>query len=235
METITATTRSFDRMIEEQIRKWQIEQRKKYKNPIRPVITMSRLPGALGGKLARKLAAELDIDLFDQQIVEEIATNAKRSRQIVETLDEQDRGIFDEWIHALGEDHMWSYEYLQHLTQVVCSIGAHGHAIIVGRGASFILPKEVCLRLLVVAPLETRISNVVQAYNVSEREARRQVLRTEADRKAFIQKYFQRDLMDPTNYDLVVNTENIDIELAARLVKEAFNNRQWYDYSGRNR
>lgn len=235
METITATTRSFDRMIEEQIRKWQIEQRKKYKNPIRPVITMSRLPGALGGKLARKLAAELDIDLFDQQIVEEIATNAKRSRQIVETLDEQDRGIFDEWIHALGEDHMWSYEYLQHLTQVVCSIGAHGHAIIVGRGASFILPKEVCLRLLVVAPLETRISNVVQAYSVPEREARRQVLRTEADRRAFIQKYFQRDLMDPTNYDLVVNTENIDIELAARLVKEAFNNRQWYDYSGRNR
>ena len=41
--------------------------------------------------------------------------------------------------------------------------------------------------------------------------------------------------MDPTNYDLVVNTENLDVELAARLVKEAFNNRQWYDYSGRNR
>ncbi len=235
METKSATTRTFDRIIEEQIRKWQIEQRRKYKNPIRPVITLSRLPGALGGRLARKLAEELDIDLFDQQIVEEIATNAKRSRQLVETLDEQDRGIFDEWINALGEDHMWSYEYLQHLTHVVCSIGAHGHAIIVGRGASYILPKEVCLRLLVVAPLETRIRNVMQAYNVAEKEARRQVLRTEADRKAFIHKYFQRDMMDPTNYDLVVNTENLDVELAARLVKEAFNNRQWYDYSGRNR
>ncbi|MCK7504669.1 MAG: cytidylate kinase-like family protein [Desulfobacterales bacterium] len=102
-----------------------------------------------------------------------------------------------------------------------------------GSGASYILPKEVCLRLLVVAPLEARIQNVMRTYKVADKEARRRVIRTEADRRAFIRKYFQADMMDPINYDLVINTEHIDIDLAARIVKETFNSRQWYDYSGK--
>ena len=223
--------RSFDKIIEEQIRRWQMDQKKKYKNPIRPVITISRLPGALGSRLAQKLAKELEVDLFDQEIVEQIATSANRSKQIVESLDEQDRSILNDWIDALGENHMWSYQYLEHLTKVVGAIGAHGYAIIVGRGASYILPKEVCLRLLVVAPLEKRIRNVMSQYSVSEQEARRQIIRTDADRKAFIQKYYQADLTDPMNYDLVINTDSIDLELATRVVKEAFNSRHWYDYT----
>lgn len=221
---------SLETLIEKQIRKWEIEQRKKYKNPIRPVITLSRLPGSLGGDLARKLAADLQIDLYDQQIVEEIARNANVSRKIVESLDEQDRSALDDWISALGEDHMWSYEYLGQLTKVICAIGTHGYAIIIGRGASYILPKEVSLRVLVVSPLETRVNNVMRKYGVTEAEARRNIMRAEAERRAFIRKYFQADLSEPVNYDLVINTENTDIELAARIIKEVFNSRHWYDY-----
>ncbi|HNU85698.1 MAG: cytidylate kinase-like family protein [Syntrophaceae bacterium] len=231
MDSTPIPQRSFDKIIEEQIKRWQIDQKKKYKNPIRPVITLSRLPGALGSRLAQKLAKELDIDLFDYEIVEQIATSANRSQRIVESLDEQDRSILNDWIDALGKDHMWSYQYLDHLTKVVGAIGAHGYAIIVGRGASYILPKEVSLRLLVVAPLEKRIRNLMDQYGIAEAEARRQILRTDADRKAFIQKYFQADMLNPLNYDLVINTDNIDLELAAKLVKETFNTRQWYDYN----
>jgi len=234
MDEITYS-RSLDKRIEEQVKRWQTDQKKKYKKPIRPVITISRLPGAMASELAGKLAKDLDIDLFDQEIVEKIAESADKSKRVVESLDEQDRSILEEWITALGENHMWSYEYLQHLTNVVGTIGAHGHAIIVGRGASFILPKEVCLRVLVVAPLLVRIKNVMIKFNVSDKEASRQVMKLDAERKAFIQKYFQADMMDPTNYDLVINTHNIDVELAARIIKETFNTRHWYDYSGKKK
>ena len=234
MDEITYS-RSLDKRIEEQVKRWQADQKKKYKKPIRPVITISRLPGAMASELAKKLSEDLDIDLFDQEIVEKIAESADKSKRVVESLDEQDRSILEEWITALGENHMWSYEYLQHLTNVVGTIGTHGHAIIVGRGASFILPKEVCLRVLVVAPLLVRIKNVMIKFNVSDKEASRQVMKLDAERKAFIQKYFQADMMDPTNYDLVINTHNIDVELAARIIKETFNTRHWYDYSGKKK
>jgi len=228
-------SRSLDKRIEEQVKRWQTDQKKKYKKPIRPVITISRLPGARASELAKKLSKDLDIDLFDQEIVERIAESAFKSKRVVESLDEQDRGILEEWITALGENHMWAYEYLQHLTNVVGTIGAHGHAIIVGRGASFILPREVCLRVFVVAPLPVRIQNVMHKYSASEKEASRQVMRVEAAGKAFIQKYFQADVMDPTNFDLVVNTHNIDIDLAARIIEETYNTRHWYDYSGKKK
>jgi len=224
---------SFKEIIDEQLQKWQAEQKTRYKNPFRPVIAISRLPGAGGSCLAQKLSKELRFDLFDNEIVEMIATNAKWSQQIVESLDEQDRSTLDEWISALGEDHLWSYEYLKHLTNVVGAIGAHGYAIIVGRGASFILPKEVCLRLLVVAPLDVRVRNVMRIFSVPEKEARRRVTRTESERRAFVRKYFQADLTEPANFDLVINTENTDIDLAAKIVTECFDSRNWYDFSTR--
>jgi len=231
MEVTPQSTRSIDKIVEEHIKRWQSDQKKKYKKPIRPVITISRLPGAGSQSLAARLAEDLKIDLFDSTIVEEIAKNSKVSERMVETLDEQDRSILDDWIQALGKDHMWSYEYLAHLTQVVGGIGAHGHALILGRGASYILPKEVCLRVLVVAPLQTRINNVMKAYKVSESMAKRNVLRTESDRKAFIRKYFAADMMDPVNYDLSINTENLDIDAAAKVVAETFNSRHWFNYN----
>ncbi|HOO00563.1 MAG TPA: cytidylate kinase-like family protein [Syntrophales bacterium] len=228
---MTQARKSLDKIVEEQIKRWQLDQKKKYKKPIRPVITMSRLPGAGANSIAARLAKELDIDLFDSQIVERIAENSKVSKKIVESLDEQDRSILDEWLQALAEERMWSYEYLQHLTHVVFAIGTHGHALIMGRGASFILPEEVCLRVLVVAPLQTRVDNVIKAYNVPEEEAKKRVLMTEANRIAFIRKYFNKDMLDPLNYDLVLNTKNLNIDAAVNIVKDAFNTRHWYNYS----
>ena len=228
METkIKAFTREKDRRTDTQVGN-RAEEKIQEPNPASDHFIAAS--GAMGGNLARKLAAELQIDIYDQEIVEEIAQNANVSSKIVESLDEQDRSILDDWISALGEDHMWSYDYLSQLTKVICAIGTHGYSIIVGRGASYILPKEVSLRVLVVAPLETRVNSVMHKYGVTEKDARRNVMRADAERKAFIHKYFQADLMDPTNYDLVINTENTDVDLAVRIIKEIFNSRHWYDY-----
>ncbi len=223
--------RSLDKMIEEQIKRWQVDQKKKYKKPIRPVITMSTLPVSGAHQIADRLAQDLQIDYFDDEIVEDIASSASVSRRIVESLDEQDRSIFNDWLSALGQDYMSSYEYLEHLTKVVSAIGAHGYALIIGRGASFILPQAVCLRVLITAPLDKRVNNAQRWFKVTEKEARRDIMKIESDRRAFIRKYFHTDLLDPNNYDLVINTENFEIDTAVKIVKEAYNSRHWYNYS----
>ena len=227
----TPAKASIHQMIESQMKKWDVDLKKKYKEPIRPVIAMSRLPGSGAWFLARRLAEELKIDYFDREIIEEVAKSAKVSKKLIATLDEQDRGILDDWVDALGDRHVWPHEYINHLTKVVGTFAAHGHAIIVGRGASFIIPPEVSLRVLVVAPMEIRINNVAAWFKISKEEAKQRLMRAESDRKAFIRKYFHADLTDPMHYDLVINTQNFDLEAATRIVKEAFNARQWYDYS----
>ena len=97
-------------------------------------------------------------------------------------------------------------------------IGKHGRAVIVGRGANFILPPDNRVRIRVVAPQITRIQNVAKNFKVSEDEAKRRVIRTESDRRAFIRKYFNADITDPINYDLIINTGTLSIDEAVDII-----------------
>jgi cytidylate kinase len=230
METYPSKT--LDKLVEEQIKRWQSNRKRKYKKPIRPVITISRLPGCDAWNIAKQISADLEIDFFDQEIVDEIAKNADVSRRVVETVDEQDNSIVLDWLSTLtAERHLWPNEYINHLSNLIGTIGAHGHAVILGRGASYILPKEVCLRVLVVAPVELRIRNVKDAYKVSEKVARQNVMGRESDRVAFIRRYFHADMLNPINYDLVFNMEMCERDMVVEMVKVAYNTRKWYKYS----
>ena len=54
--------------------------------------------------------------------------------------------ILEDWISSLVYDrHMWPEEYLKHLMNIIGTIGKHGRAVVVGRGANFILPPEQTL------------------------------------------------------------------------------------------
>ncbi len=232
METYPGKT--LDKLVEEQITKWQSNRKRKYKKPIRPVITISRLPGCDAWNLAKQLSEDLEIDFFDQEIVDQIAKNADVSRRVVETVDEQDNSIVLDWLSTLtAERHLWPNEHLDQLTRLIGTIGAHGHAVILGRGASYILPKEICLRVLIVAPLEIRIRNVRETYKVSEKEARQNVMGKESERVAFIRRYFHADMLNPVNYDLVFNMEMCEKDAVVEMIKAAYNTRKWYKYSMR--
>ena len=229
---VTYPSKTLDKLVEEQITRWQSNRKRKYKKPIRPVITISRLPGCDAWNIAKQISADLEIDFFDQEIVDEIAKNADVSRRVVETVDEQDNSIVLDWLSVLTtERHLWPNEYLDQLTRLIGTIGAHGHAVILGRGASYILPKEICLRVLVVAPLELRIRNVKDTYGVSEKVARQNVINRESDRVAFIRRYFHVDMLDPVNYDLVFNMGMCEQDIVVEMLKIAYNTRKWYKYS----
>ena len=228
----TYLSKALDKIVEEQIAKWQTNRKKKYKKPIRPVITISRLPGCNAQSISKQISEELEIDFFDRAIVDEIAKDADVSRRVVETVDEQDNSIVLDWLSTLTtERHLWPDEYINHLSKLIGTIGAHGHAVILGRGASYILPKEVCLRVLLIAPVELRIKNVKDAYKVSEKVARQNVMGIESDRVAFIRRYFHADMLNPINYDLVFNMEMCDRDSVVEMVKVAYNTRKWYKYN----
>ncbi|MCE5212781.1 MAG: cytidylate kinase-like family protein [Deltaproteobacteria bacterium] len=230
METYPRKT--LDKLVNEQIERWQSNRKRKYKKPIRPVITISRLSGCGAWNIAKQLSEELEIDFFDQEIVDAIAKNADVNRRVVETVDEQDNSIVLDWLSMLtAERHLWPNEYRDQLTKVIGAIGAHGHAVILGRGAGYILPKEICLRVLVVAPLERRIENVREAYKVSEKVARQNVMGKESERIAFIRGYFHEDMLNPVNYDLVFNTAMCEKDTIIEMIKTAYNTRKWYKYS----
>ena len=215
--------KSIPRLIEEQVNRWQImkKEEKEEKEGV-SIITVSREPGSGGRIVAGKLAEKLGIDIFHQEVINEIAKRADVSEKLLETLDERGLSILEDWISSLVYDrHLWPDEYMQHLMKVVGTIGKHGRAVIVGRGANFVLPPEKKFSVRIVAPQSWRIQNVSKEYDITPEEAKRRVMQTESDRRAFIRKYFNADITDPTNYDLVINTATLNVDDAVNVISSA--------------
>lgn len=211
--------KAIQQIIEEQVRRWEILRKEKAEAKTMPVITLSREPGSGGRPVAQAVADRLGLDLFDHQIINAMAQNAATSTRVIQTLDERGGSMIEDWVSAaISERHLWPDEVLHVLMKVVGTIARHGGAIIVGRGANFILPPESRFRVRIIAPLERRISRVAETYGVSQNDAKRRVLRTESDRKAFVRKYFHSDIADPAHYDMVLNTGTLSIESAAAAI-----------------
>ena len=213
---------TIERMIDEQARKWQqaTDRRKKKQEPTGPVITISREPGSEGHVLAKKIAEELKIDLFDREIIHEVAKSANMSERVVKSLDEKERSILENWIQFLKTSRwFWGDEYVHHLTNVIGTIHEHGSAVILGRGANMLLPPEETLRVRFVAPFDIRVQNISKEQNISQEKAKKYIYKEESDRKAFVRKYFQVDIDDAVNYDLVINTQYIKPEQIIDVIK----------------
>jgi len=213
-------TRSIQQIIEEQVKKWNIMRTEKRKEKADvPVITISRESGSGGRLVAKGIAKKLDFDLFHREVIQEMAKSAQMSSSLLETLDEKGLSILEDWISSLVyERHLWPDQYLQHLMKVIATIGKHGKAVIVGRGANFVLPPERRFRVRIVAPLELRVQKVALDSDIPVDEAKRRVLRTDSDRSAFVRKYFNADISDPINYDLVINTEILSVNAATDIL-----------------
>jgi cytidylate kinase len=215
--------RTIQKIIEDQFKKWRAEQPKIGRKSLNmPVLTVSREPGSGGSIVANKVAEDLGLDLFHQEVVHEMADSAKVSEKVFETLDEKGLNTLENWISSLVDArHLWPDKYLEHLMRVIGTIGNHGCAVIVGRGANFILPHESCFRVRIIAPLENRVKHVSDTFSVPATEAKRRIIRTESDRKAFVRKYFNADISAPENYDMVINTGTMSIEKAAKAISTA--------------
>ncbi len=220
---MSSKKRSIEQIIEEQVQKWRISNLEKQEpTTVRPVVTVSREPGSGGRILAQKIADRHQMDLLHQELLHEMAASANVSRVFLHTLDEKGLTVLEDWIASLvHQRHLWPDQYQQHLMKVVGTIGKHGNAVVVGRGANFILPPEGRLRVRVISPLEIRVDNLVQRYGVTATDAKRRIIRTENERQAFIRKYFNADIANPTHYDLVINTGTLQLDHAVETVTSA--------------
>jgi cytidylate kinase len=212
---------SVEEFVNRQIDKWKKiypASTKKRKVEI-PVITVAMEPGAGGCWIAEKVAQRLDFDFFHSDMVNKIAESARISEAVVDSLEkERMSGVQDFIASVIKDQYIHPSIYLEHLMKVVGIIGKHGRAVIVGRGANFIIPPADRFAVRVVAPLEVRIENVAHHFRVPSETAKRRVLVRESRRGAFVRQSFNADIADPVHYDMMINTQYITIDAAVEAI-----------------
>lgn len=191
-----------------------------------PWLAVSREVGSGGTDLAALVGRRLGWDVFDQQIVQAIAERQHVLGQVVERHDEHASGVFDDYLGGLIVPHdPGQAGYLQQMKRVIGQMADQGRAVIVGRGAHWLLNRRYGLSIRVIAPLDDRIQRLAARHGLDPAEARRRLAADDAARRAFVRQTFQKNIDDPLGYDMVVNSATLPLEAAAEAVIAALYHR----------
>lgn len=185
-----------------------------------PLITISREMGAGGkpiaGLVAKKLGRKWQV--YHQEIVDKIAEEAKLEKKLVSQIDEGQASAIDEFLSDFfGQRYLSLSTYHRHLTKILTAIAKKGQSVIIGRGAEFLFPKA--LKIRVIAEMEQRIAWEMEFEKISKKEATKRIDESDKKRDKFIEELYGHNQRKPHHYDLVIKTgPDLSIETAADLI-----------------
>jgi cytidylate kinase len=200
----------------------------------RRVIAISRAIGAGGEEIGRMVAAQLGLRYADQEIIVKAAEKAGVSPETVAKA-ESSPGLVERILESLGKvpftgDAMAfspvlveaPVAYSGLIEQVLREAAAQGGVVIVGHAASIPLAGTIgLLRVLVTAPAETRTSRLAQTQGMDVGKAGKAVRQSDDERRNYLRRFYSVDEERPDRYDLVVSTECLTYEAAARTIVAA--------------
>jgi cytidylate kinase len=188
-----------------------------------PCIALSRSPGSGAADLGHDVADRLGFGFFGKEILERIARDEGLPREFLEALDEHVRSGIDRFVvDAFRAGTYRESDLLRALVRTVRSIGEAGGAVLLGRGAHYILAPERTLRVLVVAPAQARLKRFAESRGLDLKEAEREMARQDEERKRFLSYQFGVEPYDPEYFDLAINTMSFSREAACNLVVSAY-------------
>jgi cytidylate kinase len=204
-----------------------------------PVITISSMMGIPATEIANQVARELELHVFDREVLLEVEGATHLGDRLVNALDRGQRSALDAWIQGwlnLGHRVIDPRSFHHLVSRVIRSIGLHGGAVILGRGANFVLAGTGAFHVRLVAGLELRACAVAggaepltpQSLTPQSLErARRELVADAGRRRRFIHRYFRvrrfkADIDDLLAYDAIFNLPALDPALGAGLIVDGF-------------
>jgi cytidylate kinase len=204
------------------------------------VVCISSEDGAGAADASSLIAERLGFGLIDEDILTRAAVEAGVDREVVADVERRKSAVL-KLLEGLGPAHMAtggivmlpedvgfdrpaSSDLRALIRSVIEDIAARGSVVIVAHAASLALAeRDDVLRVFITASSPTRQRRLAESLQVDEKEAARKIKRSDAGRADYIKRFYRIDAELPTHYDLVINTDKLTPEDAARLVVNAAN------------
>ena len=182
------------------------------------LVTIEREYGCGAGAIAAQLAQHLGWKLWDQKLTEEIARLAKVDQSAVRRCDERMdsrmhrlarsfwRGSYERNSAALGSQMFDADCMLAMMQETMNKIGREGNAVVVGRGAPYLLRENPdAFHVFLYAPRAEKIRRLM-ADGHSENDAAELVDSVDRERIAYVKHYFNADWPTRSLYHMMINT-----------------------------
>jgi len=192
-----------------------------------PFVTISREYGCGGFEIAERVVTIINEELspprvwaaYDRKILERVVSDMGLSERLAETLSNTARTTMNSFIgHALGGLPS-QVEVYRRLVEIVRTLAANGHVIVVGRAGNAITrDMENGLHVKIVASMEWKTARMAALLGVKAREAERIIVEKGTEREEFLKNMVQFDSDNPYNFHLIINNSTMSVDEAARLV-----------------
>lgn len=209
-----------------------------------PVITISRQFGAAGVPVGRALADRFQAKFLDRALIAQVALRSGIPENELAGYDERLPSLWQRVASVLAtsspEFAMPVQPYSEHLTQlsahdrlvaitraVIEEAAERGNAVILGRGAAFILGKRSgVLHVKLHASLEARVRYLLSRVEEIPVEARpderslRDLCKSiDAARADYIRRLFGANWLEAVHYDVCVDTGRIGVARTVDLIE----------------
>ncbi len=184
------------------------------------IITISREFGSGGREIGKRLADKLGYAYYDSEIINMLAQKTGLSEEYIKSISE--KGIYPIQLQFRKSFSAGTFiqknqtDILVEQTKILRNIAATGNAIIVGRGANSILKEYNPMNIFVYADIESKIKRCKEKApeneNFSDKKIINKIKEIDKNRKAF--NYLISDTVwgDKSNYNLCINTSDIEIK-----------------------
>ena len=196
------------------------------------VITIGRQYGSAGHDIGQMVAEALGYKFYDKELVEIAAKKSNISKEAVDDIDEKATSSF---LYSLASGNYslrgitgpLYYEMPLNdklfiaQSQVIKDVAGRDNCVIVGRCADYVLDdaKNVgLLNVFIYADQDFRIRRVKETFNITERQAKDRVIKTDKQRRIYYSYYSNRDWGSMSNYDMCLNTCKLGIKTAANII-----------------
>ncbi len=178
------------------------------------IITFSRQVAAHGDEIGAEVAKILGFKFIKRTDIE---------KRIIELGFPEDKmPKYDErkpsFINSMKKDR----DIYINLTQyAMLEAASSDNAVFIGRGA-FALFKNVknAFSVRLVADDETRIKRLMDEFNWKENQARSRINESDTNRDGFHKNFYNVDVDEPTNFDMVLNTSLMSDQDCVKLISE---------------
>jgi dephospho-CoA kinase len=203
------------------------------------VVAISPTDGSAAEQVGPVVARELGFQLVNEEVVARAAQEAGVDAAVVADV-ERRKSVLARLLDGLAEgapggaaafsgfapitEHPGPQrEALRGMIRsVLWESAERGNAVIVAHAASLALATHPdVLRVLITAPPETRARRLAESQNIDQAEAEKLVARGDANRSAYLKRFYGVSTELPTHYDIVLSTDRIAPEDAAALILSA--------------
>ncbi len=191
-------------------------------------VTISRQVGCGASAVAQKLAEYLQArrpedephwTVFDRNLVERVLEEHNLPQRLAKFMPENWISEIEDTIDELFGLHPPSWILVRQTAETILRLAKLGDVIIIGRGANIITAKlNSAFHVRLVAPQEKRVQHIQEKEHLDRSAALEFIHREDKGRQRYLKRYYRKDINDPLLYHLVINTELMGYERAARLI-----------------